>query len=91
MKKEWRNHLVTSKQIEEMENTSGLYVVAEEDTPKPKMYDLCHGVFDDIEIAKEYAGSIYNKEPIFVTDYNSYVEGNYNYLYQIGFEETEQG
>lgn len=89
MKKEWENHYVTNRQIEEMENTNNLYVVAEEDTIKPKMYDLCHGIFDNFEIAKDYAKSIYNTEPIFVTDYNSYIEGNYNYLFEIGFTEKE--
>lgn len=83
MKKEWENHSITNKKIEEMENTNNLYVVFEEDTPKPKMYDLVHAIFDNLEIAKEYAKCIYNKEPIYVTDYNSFIEGNYNYLYEV--------
>lgn len=83
MKKEYEQHYITSKQVEDMEDTSGLFAVFEEDSDKPKMYDLTKGIFDDFETAKEYAEAIHDKEDIFVANYNDYVNGNYNYLHEV--------
>lgn len=53
------------------------YVVFEEDPEGNKHYDLSHGVFDDLEIAKEYATTFPES---YVAVYSEYISGNYNYL-----------
>lgn len=83
MKKELEKHYLTGKQVEELEDTSGLYIVFEEDGDKPKGYDLTQGIFDDLEAAKEYAEQIHREEDLFITKYDEYMSGNYNYLHEV--------
>lgn len=77
LRKNWRNYLVNGDEVEVA------YIVFEEDSQKPKMYDLCQGVFSNLEVAKEYAESIHTNEDLFVANYNDYMSGNYNYLYEV--------
>ena len=59
MRKNWRDYLITN-----YENAYKIeaYVVFEENENEQKNYDLCHGVFSDIEVAKEYADDIFTTE-----------------------------
>ena len=56
------------------------FVVFEEpydNNGKLKTYDLTIGVFDDLEIAKDYSKSFSESH---VSLYSEYITGNYNYL-----------
>lgn len=56
------------------------YAVFEEpydEKGKLKTYDLLRGVFDDLQIAKEYSATFPESH---VAIYSEYIEGNYNYL-----------
>ena len=78
MRKNWRDYLVKAEEDQKV-----AFVVFEEDSEAGKAYDLVKGIFSDLEVAKEYADSIHNEEDIFVADYADYVEGNYDYLYEV--------
>lgn len=79
MRKNWRDYLITN-----YENAYKIeaYVVFEENENEQKNYDLCHGVFSDIEVAKEYADDIFTTEIIYVAKAKDYFNGDYNYLYK---------
>ena len=73
----WREFLA-----ENAASNSDAYIVFEEDDGK-KNYDLNKGVFNDLEVAKEYAQAIFVDENIYIARFSEYVSGNYDYLYEV--------
>lgn len=74
---------VSYEQAEKMDDTSGLYVVfEEEDNEKTKAYDLCLGIYRSLEKAlKARDDEQYTrKEKVYVAKYDEYIDGNYNYI-----------
>lgn len=72
-------HEVSIGTVEDMEDTSGLFAVFEDMYDKDgkiKTYDTLHGIYDDLEAAKEYS----EMEGYKVTKYNDYIAGNYDGL-----------
>lgn len=77
LRKDWRIYEVSWSEAENMDKA---YIVFEEDEEGKKNYDLCKGIFTDLEVAKEYAEAITRKEKNYVSNFKDYVEGNYDYL-----------
>lgn len=80
MRKDWENYLLTANEAEEAEVA---YIVFEEESDE-KHYDLCAGIFSDLEVAKEYANELNKKADSgcekYVANYSDYVNGSYDYL-----------
>lgn len=77
LRKNWRDYEVTAEQAEEMEKA---FIVFEEEDGNQKNYDLCVGIFSDLEVAKEYAEAVERTEKLYIANYNDYIGGNYDYL-----------
>lgn len=77
LRKDWRSYLINESEAENMDNA---YIVFEEDEEGTKNYDLCKGIFTDLEVAKEYAEAMNGKEKNYVANYKDYMDGNYDYL-----------
>lgn len=77
LREDWRNYLVNGEEVDEA------YIVFEEDEKGVKTYDLCVGIFNDLEVAKEYADSIHTTEDLFIAKYDDYMNGSYDYLYEV--------
>lgn len=83
LRKNWRDFLISSKDLEEYEEAGilgNLFIVFEEDPEGKKNYDLSMGVFSDVSVAIEYAQAIINKENLYVANYENYYNGNYDYI-----------
>lgn len=77
------DNYVSYNEVEKMEDTSGLYVVfEEEDNEKTKGYDLCLGIYRTLESAlKARKDEQYTrKDKVYVAKYDEYIDGNYNYI-----------
>ena len=83
MKKYYEEHNLSYNEVEEMEDTSNLYVVFEEDFEGKKTYDLTKAIFDDKEVAIDYAKNINCNEDLYVAKYDEYFEGNYDYVFEL--------
>lgn len=78
MRKNWKDFYATNEEMEAMEKD--LFVVFEEDPEGKKHYDLQLAVFTDLDVAKEYAVWMEDKEKLYVARFKDYSEGNYDYL-----------
>lgn len=80
LRKNWRDYLISAADAEEMESS---YIVFEEEA-NDKHYDLCAGVFNDLQVAKEYADELNKRaddsNKKYVANYKDYAAGNYDYL-----------
>lgn len=82
----YNEYMLSTEELEEREENEDLqdlYVVFEEDEKGIKNYDLLKAVFNDLEVAKQYANGIHDKENIYVAKYDEYIDGNYDYLYEV--------
>lgn len=82
----YNEYMLSTEELEEREekeDLDNLYIVFEEDQTGSKNYDLTKGVFNDFEVAKKYAEDIHQKEDLFIAEYKKYIEGNYDYLYEV--------
>lgn len=80
LRKDWSDFLISADEAEELEEA---YIVFEEEA-SDKHYDLCFGLFSDLEVAKEYASELNKKanenNKKYVANYRDYVAGSYDYL-----------
>ena len=90
LRKDWRDYLLTANEAEEAEVAQ---IVFEEESGE-KNYDLCVGIFSDLEVAKEYASELNKKanenNKKYVANYRDYVAGNYDYLQVMTWETNTQ-
>ena len=81
LRKDWRNFLISADEAEEKE--AG-YIVFEEDEKGNKIYDLCKGIFSNLEVAKEYDEAlnedVAEENKNYATNYMDYINGSYDYL-----------
>lgn len=75
MCKNWRDYLVPTEKADK-----NSFIIFEEDFTGLKNYDLIKAIFSDLEVAIEYAKDIFRKEPLYITEYQQYIKGDYDYI-----------
>lgn len=80
LRKDWRDFLISADEAEELKEA---YIVFEEYAPN-KTYDMCFGIFKDLQVAKDYAVEMNKRaneeNKKYVANYRDYVAGSYDYL-----------
>lgn len=79
LRKNWRDYDITDKEPETYKQAYILF----EDYNDGKYYDLCHGIFSDLDVAKEYADAIKEDEKLYIADHKEWLKGEYHILYEI--------
>lgn len=75
MRKNWRDYIVITEKADK-----NSFIIFEEDFTGTKNYDLIKAIFSNLDVAIEYAKEIVSKEPLYIAEYQSYINGNYNYI-----------
>lgn len=79
LRKNWRDYDITDNEPETYEQAFILF----EDDDEGKYYDLCRGIFTDLDVAIEYANEIKEDEKLYIADHKEWLRGEYHILYEL--------